>query len=69
MKRAPQAGSKAAEVRAFFSANPDEMMSHDDIMAKFGVTKPQAYRLIDRLRDEGMLKSGVLVWLDPDRPR
>lgn len=48
-------------IRAFFEANPHEMLSRRDVAVKFGITEHRASVELSRLKAEGLLKH-TYVW-------
>jgi hypothetical protein len=56
-------------LRKFFSENPDEILSFDDIAAKFDTTHEKARTACMHLRNEGTLQTMVVAMANPDRKR
>lgn len=61
--------SMTGRLRAWFSANPVEMLTYDDIAARFAVTREQAVEAVTRLVTEGTLQRAVCVSANPNRRR
>lgn len=62
-------GSLRQQLRDFFTANPDELLTYDDIAVKFDVTRSAACGAVETLRQEGLVHSTVMVGLNPERGR
>jgi biotin operon repressor len=65
----PRPDSLRQKLREWFEANPGELLSLDDIAARFDVTRAAAAGAVDTLRAEGLVYSAVMVGLDPERGR
>jgi DNA-binding GntR family transcriptional regulator len=65
----PRVGSLRQQLRLWFEANPGELLTFDDIAAKFDVSRAAAVAAVETLRAEGLVYSAVMVGLDPDRGR
>lgn len=63
----PRADSLRQQLRLWFEANPGELLTFDDIAAKFDVSRAAAVAAVETLRAEGLVYSAVMVGLDPDR--
>jgi biotin operon repressor len=49
--------SITGKIREFFRANPDEYLTKEDIVTKFGFTRNQVNRAMDSLKARGMIDS------------
>jgi hypothetical protein len=49
--------SITGKIREFFRVNPDEYLTKEDIVTKFGLTKKQVDRAMDFLKAKGMIDS------------
>ncbi len=56
-----QRPSLRARIRHYFSENPDEYLKMEDVAAKFGCTRQQAYWAVTALRAEGDLETLFVV--------
>jgi hypothetical protein len=65
----PRPDSLRQKLRGWFEANPGELLSMDDIAARFDVTRAAAASAVETLRAEGLVYSAVMVGLDPERGR
>jgi len=53
------------QIRAWFLANPGEILTYQDIAARFNMTQHQARCAVRALRREGLLDSAVMVFKMP----
>lgn len=60
---------KVAEIRSWYAANPGEYLSFADMVRRFDITTKRAYAIVSVLRSEGLIRSEVLTYLNPERPR
>jgi predicted transcriptional regulator len=60
--------STTGRLRTFFEANPDEFLTYDDIALKLDVTRGQAMRAVEYLRQEGMVYTSVTVMATNKQP-
>jgi len=58
-----------AEIRAWYVSNPGEYLSFEDMVRRFDVSMKRAYAIASVLRAEGLIRSEVLTYLNPERPR
>jgi DNA-binding transcriptional MocR family regulator len=49
--------SITGKIRSFFRENPDEYLTKEDLVAKFGFTKNQVDRAMDSLKARGLIDS------------
>jgi hypothetical protein len=57
-------------MRAWFQENPGEWLEYPDLVVKFGFKDlAVAKQAVYVLKAEGLLKSGFVVYANPDRPR
>lgn len=57
-------------MRRWFAENPNEFLSLDDLVDKFGFTSRRtAIQGVYVLRMEGLLTTELHVFADPERPR
>lgn len=64
-----QADSLAGRLRQFFRDNPTEVLSFDDIAAKFDTTRDKAKTACMHLRNKGFLQTMVVAMANPERER
>jgi len=53
------------QIRDWFLANPGEILTYQDIAARFNMTQHQARCAVRALRREGLLDSAVMVFKVP----
>ena len=53
--------SLPGKIRAFFAANPDEMLTYDDMIVKFGITRKQAIRAVGHVCRQGRAATVVMI--------
>jgi predicted transcriptional regulator len=53
--------SNLNRMRAFFTNNPDEEITHKDIALKLDLTVKQTYSLIQKLKEEGLCESYCVI--------
>lgn len=54
-------------MRRFFQENPGEVLTFDDIAAKFGVSRMQARVACGHLREKGVIVTEVVAMVNPER--
>lgn len=54
-------------LRRFFQENPGEILTFDDIAAKFGVSRTQARNACANLREQGWIVTEVVAMVNPER--
>lgn len=64
-QRKPRAGSAYSRAQQFFVDNPDEMLSYEDMQAKFELTHEQLKSLLRDLKKEGVIETAFLAWKRP----
>ena len=53
--------SVPGKIRNFFAQNPDEMLTYEDVVIKFGITRKQAIRAVGQLSREGRASTVVMI--------
>lgn len=53
--------SLPGRIERFFTDNPDEELTHLDIVAKFGCSEHAARQAVAKLRGEGLLESLFVI--------
>ena len=62
MKGRPlKSDSLPGKIRAFFEANPDEMLTYDDMIVKFGTTRKRAIRAVGQVSRQGLASTVVMI--------
>lgn len=57
-------------LRSWFEANPGEQLTYDDLVVKFAFgSRKSAKQAVCVLKTEGLLRTDVFVYADPERPR
>lgn len=56
-------------LRRYFTENPGEILSFDDIAAKFDVPREKARAACKNLRDQGFLTTAVVAMVSPGRAK
>jgi DNA-binding GntR family transcriptional regulator len=56
-------------LRRFFQENPGEILTFDDIAAKFDVPRMKVRKACMHLREEGLILTEVVAMVNPERPR
>lgn len=68
-KKPREPWGKVAEMRAWYTANPLEQLTFEDITRRFDITTKRAYAIASVLRAEGLICSEMVTYLNPERPR
>lgn len=63
LSAAPRKGSLAERIAAFFAANPDEELTHEDLAIKFDAAQFAVGYALAKLRARGLLESVHIVRL------
>lgn len=53
--------SNLNRMRSFFTDNPEEEVTHQDIALKLGLTVKQTYSLVQKLKEEGLCESYCVI--------
>lgn len=65
----PAPSSLMGRIFCWLEDNPGEVLSFDDVAARFDCSRDQAQTALMHLRERGLVMTGPCVWLDPMRER